>query len=138
VCTEDTYLWSFTNNFFRKNHEQPSKQTTHHTPIQNVFIIRNLFFLYKAWTLPHIKHFCMFTTPATHLSGGWRLYITTLLCGMSSKKSTTHFFPSAVLIVEAGAWMTIVQSWQHLFSVLNCYTISLPSGSTSLLPPSVA
>lgn len=90
-----------------EKHQQPSKQTTHHTPTQNVFIIRKLLFLYNAWTLPHIKHFCMFTTPATHWRGEWRLYITTLTCGMSSKQSTTHIFPWAVLILKAGAWLSI-------------------------------
>lgn len=31
VCTEDTYLWSFTNNFFRKNtNSQANKQLTTH------------------------------------------------------------------------------------------------------------
>lgn len=99
--------------------EQSSKQTTRHTPTQNVFIVRNLLFRYKAWTLPHTKHFCMFTTPATHFRGGWGLYITTLTCGMASKPSTTHIFPWAILILKAGAQMTAAQPWQHLFSGWN-------------------
>lgn len=124
--------------FLEKSHEQPSKQTTHHTPTQNVFIIINLLFLCKAWTLLHTKHFCMFTTPVTHLRGGWWLYITAFTSGRSSKQSTTCSFPWAVLILRTGAWVTIVQSRQHLFSVLNRYRMSLPSGSTSLLAPSAA
>lgn len=98
---------------------QASKQTTHHTPTQNVFIVRNLLFLYKDWTLPHAKHFCMFTTPATHFRGGWGLYITTLTRGMGSKQSTTHIFPWAALILKAGTWTTTAQPWQHLFSGWN-------------------
>lgn len=51
----------------------------------------------------------MFTTPATHFRAGWGPYITTLTSGMGSKQSTTHIFPWAVLILQAGARMATAQ-----------------------------
>lgn len=78
----------------------------------------------------------MFTTSATHLRGGWRLYTTTLACRMSSKQSTTHIFPWAIL--KAQAWVTIVQSWMHLFRVFQLLQDKFPFRVYQSPPPSVA